>query len=74
MSSDDLLIALIIIGFGLSGAYFRAEYLSWRRGQASERKRERSLRELHARRLSCEEMTHPHQASTGWQESSMQKS
>jgi hypothetical protein len=54
MSFDDLLIALIIVGFGLSGAYFRAEYLSWRRGQASARKRESSLRDLHASRLSGE--------------------
>ncbi len=48
MSFDDLLIALIIAGFGFSGAYFRAEYLSWRRCRASERKRETSFRELHA--------------------------
>jgi hypothetical protein len=54
MSFDDLLIALIIAGFGFSGAYFRAEYLSWRRCRASERKRETSFRELHASRLSCQ--------------------
>jgi hypothetical protein len=50
--ADDLLIALIIAGFGLSGAYFRAGFVSWRRNQAAERKREISLRELYAH-ISC---------------------
>ena len=49
--ADELLIAMIIAGFGLSGAYFRAVFVSWRRNQAAERKRELSLRELHAHRL-----------------------
>lgn len=49
--ADDLLIAMIIAGFGLSGAYFRAVFISWRRDQAAERKRGISLRELHAQRL-----------------------
>ncbi len=51
MSSDYLLIALIVAGFGLSGVYFGAGYVSWRRYQAAERKKELSLRELHANRL-----------------------
>jgi len=51
MSSDDLLMALIIAGFGLSGVYFGSGYISWRRYQAAERQRELSLRELHANRL-----------------------
>jgi hypothetical protein len=49
--ADDLLIAMIIAGFGFSGAYFRAAFVSWRRNQGAERKREISLRELHAHRL-----------------------
>ena len=49
--ADDLLIAMIIAGFGLSGAYFRAVFVSWRRNQAAEQEREISLRELHAHRL-----------------------
>jgi hypothetical protein len=49
--ADDLLIAMIIAGFGLSGAYFRAAFVSWRRSQAAERKREISVQELHAPRL-----------------------
>jgi hypothetical protein len=53
--ADDLLIAMIIAGFGLSGAYFRAVFVSWRRNQAAERKREISLRELYAHRLCSDE-------------------
>jgi hypothetical protein len=49
--ADDLLIAMIIAGFGLSGAYFRAVFVSWRRNQAAEWKREISLRELYGRGL-----------------------
>jgi hypothetical protein len=53
--ADNLLIAMIIAGFGLSGAYFRAVFVSWRRMQAAERKREISLRESHAHRLCRDE-------------------
>ena len=53
--ADDLLIAMIIAGFGLSGAYFRAVFILWRRNQAAERKRETSLRELQADRLCRDE-------------------
>jgi hypothetical protein len=49
--ADHLLVAMIIAGFGLSGAYFRAVFVSWRRNRAAERKRELSLRELHAHTL-----------------------
>jgi hypothetical protein len=51
MSVDDLLIAIIIGGIGLSGAYVRAEFMLWRRNKAAERRREVCLRELHAHRL-----------------------
>ena len=37
MSIDDLMIAIIIGGIGLTGAYLRAEFMSWRRGNAAER-------------------------------------
>jgi hypothetical protein len=46
--ADDILIAMIIAGFGVSGAYFRAVFVTWRRHQAAERKKAISLRELHA--------------------------
>ncbi|HEY4969421.1 MAG TPA: hypothetical protein VII35_05910 [Steroidobacteraceae bacterium] len=39
MNFDDLLIAIIIGGIGLTGAYFRAEYLLWRRYKATERQK-----------------------------------
>lgn len=52
---DDLLIATIIAGFGLCGAYFRAVFVSWRRNQAAELKREIGLRHQHAHRLCCDE-------------------
>jgi hypothetical protein len=44
--ADNLLIGMIIVGFGLSGVYFRAAFVSWRRNQAAERKREIRMREL----------------------------
>jgi hypothetical protein len=51
MSVDDLLIAIIIAGLGLSGAYLKAEYLSWRRYNAAQRKQQASLRAWHINRL-----------------------
>jgi hypothetical protein len=51
VSFEDLLIALIIAGIGLSGVYVRAEYVLWRRNQAAERSKEVRLRELHCLRL-----------------------
>jgi hypothetical protein len=39
MNFDDLMIAIIIGGIGLTGAYFRAEYLLWRRYKAAERQK-----------------------------------
>jgi len=57
--ADDLLIAIIIAGFGLSGAYMRAAYVSWRRNHAAERKREVSLHELHSDRLWRDEQDTP---------------
>jgi hypothetical protein len=44
--ADDLLIAMIIAGFGLSGVYFRTAFVEWRRYHAAERRRELNLREL----------------------------
>jgi hypothetical protein len=49
--ADDLLIAMIIAGFGFSGAYFRVVFVSWRRNQALERHIQISLQELHAHTL-----------------------
>lgn len=52
MGFDVLLIAVIVGGIGLSAAYVRAEYRSWREQGATQRRREAALRELHAARLS----------------------
>jgi hypothetical protein len=48
---DDLLIAMIIAGIGLSGAYLRAECVLHRRFKAAERKKLIVQRELYAHRL-----------------------
>jgi hypothetical protein len=57
--ADDLLIAMIIAGFALSGIYFRTAFAEWRRHQAAERRREHNLRELEAHRLHCDENAIP---------------
>jgi hypothetical protein len=57
--ADDLLIAMIIAGFGLSGIYFRAVFILWRKNQAAERKKEIILRKLHSDRLRGDENDAP---------------
>jgi hypothetical protein len=47
---DDLLIAIIIAGVGLSVTYLRAELVLRQELKAAERKKERALRELHITR------------------------
>jgi hypothetical protein len=47
MSLDDVLIAVIVGGIGLSGAYFRGEYILWRKDRATELRKEISMRKLH---------------------------
>jgi hypothetical protein len=39
MSVDVLMIVIIMSGIGLSGAYLRAEFVSWRRFNAAERRK-----------------------------------
>lgn len=51
MVFDLVLIAIIVGGVGLSAAYVRAEYRSWREQGASMRRREAAIRSLHAARL-----------------------
>lgn len=46
MILDDLLIAILIAGVGLSGAYLRAELVSHQKFKAAERKKQLFLREL----------------------------
>jgi hypothetical protein len=52
MGIDFVLIALILGGLALSGAYVRAEYLGWREHGAARRRREAALRDLHAASIS----------------------
>jgi len=59
MGIEDLLMAIIIAGVGLSGAYLRAEHLSWRRENDAERQRQASLRERHFNRLLVKEEDSP---------------
>ena len=52
MGFDVVLIAIIVGGIALSGAYVRAEYLGWRRHGAAQRRREAAQSQLHAESLS----------------------
>jgi hypothetical protein len=52
MSFDVALIAVIVGGLAVSGAYVRAEYLGWREHGAAQRRRDAALRERHAASLS----------------------
>jgi hypothetical protein len=52
MGFDFVLIALIVGGLALSGAYVRAEYLGWREHGAAQRRKEAALRDLHAASIS----------------------
>jgi hypothetical protein len=52
MGFDVVLIAVIVGGIVLSGAYVTAEYRGWRAHGAAQRRREAALRELHAASLS----------------------
>jgi hypothetical protein len=52
MGFDVVLIAIIVGGIALSGAYVRAEYLGWRKHGAEKRRREAALGQLHAESLS----------------------
>jgi len=52
MSFDVVLIAVIVGGLALSGAYVRAEYLGWREHGAAQRRRDAALRDRHAASLS----------------------
>jgi hypothetical protein len=51
MSLDDLLLAIILAGIGLSGAYLRAELILHRRTTVLQRARELVQREVHAKRV-----------------------
>jgi hypothetical protein len=54
MDLDYVLFGLILCGAGLAGACFRSEYVLLREFRATERRRERLMRELHLDRLSAQ--------------------
>jgi hypothetical protein len=47
MSLDDVLFAVIVGGVGLCAAYFRDEYIGWRKRSAAEMRKEMRMRELY---------------------------
>lgn len=55
MSLDDLLIAIIIIGIGLSAAYLKAEYDAHVRRRTAERRTGIVLPDVHASRVRMEQ-------------------
>jgi hypothetical protein len=52
MSLDDVLFGVIVGGVGLCAAYFRDEYIGWRKHRAAEMRKQTSMRELHIARVS----------------------
>jgi hypothetical protein len=54
MNFDDVLFGLILCGIGLAGACFRSEYVLLREFKATERRKERVMRQLHLDRLSSQ--------------------
>jgi hypothetical protein len=46
MSLDDFLFGLILCGIGLAVACFRSEYVLLREMRATERRREKAMREI----------------------------
>jgi hypothetical protein len=61
---DDLLIAIIIAGLGLSGTYLRAEFVLHRRSKAAEGRKELAWRELHIKRVRPEQIDRSRQPRT----------
>ena len=50
-SLDNVMFALIVVGVGLCVAYFRDEYIAWRKHRAAELHNETMMRKLHLDRL-----------------------
>jgi hypothetical protein len=55
MSLDDVLFGVIVIGVGLSAAYFRDEYIGWREHRGADKRKQTSMRELYIDRFSHRE-------------------
>jgi hypothetical protein len=61
---DYILIAIIVAGIGLSGAYLRAELVLHRRTTALQRARELVQRDVHAERVCLGQNDAPGQSRT----------
>jgi hypothetical protein len=59
MGFDDVLMAIVVVGIGLSVVYLIAETLRWRERGAAQRRREAVQHDLHAARLSQQEAARP---------------
>jgi hypothetical protein len=57
VSVDDLLLAMIIAGMALSGAYLRAQYATRRSNLTAERRNALELRKLYGRHSSTRDPT-----------------
>jgi hypothetical protein len=44
MNEDNLMMVMILSGFALCGAYFRAQYRDWRNRQSAEAEQKRRVR------------------------------
>ena len=55
MDLDTLLIAIIMAGIGLAGAYLKAEYALHMKSKAADRSKELGLQDLHAARVRLEQ-------------------
>jgi len=55
MNFDDLFIAIIIAGIGLSGASLCAKYCEWRKYQDAEKRKAARFKELYAHHMCLQE-------------------
>ena len=47
MNEDNLMIVMILTGFALCGAYFRAQYRDWRSRQTTEAEQKSRVRPIY---------------------------
>jgi hypothetical protein len=51
MSSDDLMLSLVLAGIALTTVYFYVAYVLWRKHNTDVQKKAAALRELHLQRI-----------------------
>jgi hypothetical protein len=57
MNVDNLMMVLILVGIALCGAYFRSQYMDWRRQQTAE-----AEKKLQVRLLYQDDSSHPRES------------